>query len=163
VERLDQWARAESEEEKPVGEIEGQSLQSTLKRGWYWGSQEFRETILARFGKEAGEMEHRDNRSSRFAKDHGLRQAEEILREGLIHFGMSEEQLVKVVRGDLRRAAIASRIWRETTVSQKWLVERFGLKSAANASHVVRRFEKQSTGKLDDELREWIEMSKHVA
>ena len=163
VERLDQWAKTEREEEDEVGAIEGQTLQSTLKRGWYWGSQEFRETILSRFGKESGEMAHRDNRSSRFAKDYGLRQAEGILREGLKHFGMSEEQLVKVVRGDMRRAAIAWRIWRETTVPQKWLVERFGLKSAANASHVVRRFEKQATGKWEKEMEEWIEISKHVA
>ena len=30
---------------------EGQSLQSTLRRGWYFGSQAFRETLLNRLGE----------------------------------------------------------------------------------------------------------------
>ena len=28
---------------------DGQSLQSTLKRGWYWGSEYFKEQLLERF------------------------------------------------------------------------------------------------------------------
>ena len=31
---------------------EGQSLQSTLRRGWYFGSEAFREKLLDRLGRE---------------------------------------------------------------------------------------------------------------
>ena len=46
------------------------------------------------------------------------------------HFGLSEEDLKKPVRGDLTRAVIAARIFRETTESQQWIADQLGMKSA---------------------------------
>ncbi len=46
VERLEKRRREEVAETCGLGMLEGQSLQSTLRRGWYWGSQQFRERML---------------------------------------------------------------------------------------------------------------------
>ena len=39
VERLEERVKAEAAETCGLSEIEGQTLQSTLRKGWYWGSE----------------------------------------------------------------------------------------------------------------------------
>ena len=83
VEYLDERMRQEKAEKLGLAEIDGQTLHSTLRRGWYWGSQEFREKILDRFGAAIGgkTKTNRTLRSSAAAKDNSIRRAEEILVE----------------------------------------------------------------------------------
>lgn len=163
VQRLDEWALSEQGDRVGCIERDGQTLQSTLQRGWYWGSQEFKERILDQFGKASGEMAHRDNRSSQFSKDHAEMQALSIIKEACKHFGVEEERLRRTIRGDRKRAAVAWRIWRETTLPQRWLVEKLELSSPANVSHVIRRFDQLREDELEKEEVSWRQMSNHVA
>ncbi|MFT7444411.1 MAG: hypothetical protein ACI9AF_001315, partial [Granulosicoccus sp.] len=41
---------------------QGQSLQSTLKRGWYFGAQEFREKLLSWLETEKANLERKTAR-----------------------------------------------------------------------------------------------------
>ena len=47
LERLEGRAAIEHAEEAGLSEVAGQGLQSTLRRGWYFGSQAFREKVLS--------------------------------------------------------------------------------------------------------------------
>lgn len=95
-------------------------------------------------------------------KDHALRDAEHIIEEACRHYEMVEADLLHPRRGDWKRASIASRIWRETNVTQCWLAERLGLRSPANVSQTIRRFKNLERNKLGKREREWRRLSEVV-
>ena len=158
VERYDAWL-AEEKEADP--EMDGVSLSSRMRRGWYWGSEEFREQMLERVAREEP-RESRNYRSSATIRDHHTRRGQEILEEAERHFGATLEELRAVKRGDWTRAAIAWAVWRETIVPQKWIAEALGLKSAANASQQIRRFAREPERGLPARVRKW-KRSRNVA
>jgi len=151
VEHYDAWSRDESEKDP---EIEGVGVGARVRRGWFWGSESFREEMLLRLERE-GPRQSRDYRASETVRDHNEKRAREILSEAETHFGASLEILRVVKRGDWTRAAIAWAIWRETIVSQRWIAEELNLKSAANASQQIRRFAKLHARELPKLLRSW--------
>ncbi|MDF2378571.1 MAG: transposase, partial [Verrucomicrobiales bacterium] len=158
VERLDRWAATERPKEAGWVEKEGQSLQSTLRRGWYWGTEEFKERLLERFGEEAKKKRNRDDRSSGLLKDHGIRDAERLIEEACEHYGISIAELRRKRRGDWTRASVAWRIWKETTVSQSWIADRLNLSSSANASQTIRRFDAVKEKELPTLIRKWKQL-----
>lgn len=135
--------------------MEGQSLQSTLRRGWYWGSQQYRETLLEKFGGKAGEKRNRDAQSNAMLKDHAVKQAEGIVAAANRHLG-EEKEWMKSIRRDKRRVAMAWTICRQTNVPHRWIASRLRMRSAANVSQTVRNFEQVEEKQLSKEVREWI-------
>ena len=159
IERLDGFIR-EEQSDPLAGEV---PLSKQFERGWFWGSEAFRERLVARIEK-MGERKSRNyrSRSEGPAKDHGLRRAEEILAEGAKHFGFTGEELRQNRWGDWRRSAVAWAIAKETSVPQEWIAEHLNLKSAANASQQIRRFHQVPDKELPREVRAW-KMSRNVA
>lgn len=155
VGRLDRWAREEEQEETGVLEKEGQSLQSTLRRGWYWGSQEFREKLVERFGSEASQSGDRNKTSSELVKSHQLEGALALIGEAEAFFEKGSNHWRVAKRGDLRRVGVAWALARNTTMSQSWIAEQTGLRTAANVSQRVRRFEEIPERELAKEVRNW--------
>tara|TARA_R110000850_G_scaffold16224_3_gene50848 strand:+ start:74 stop:1132 length:1059 start_codon:yes stop_codon:yes gene_type:complete len=155
INRLDAWAAQEEKEHAGLVEMEGQSLQSTLRRGWYWGSQEFKERLLDQFGGSGSEQKSRNDRSTPMGRDHHLAAAEQIIEMACQHFGMKEEALFERRYGDRTRAAIAWKVWRHTSVPNQWIAERMNLGSPANVSQAVRRFEQVDESELAKVAREW--------
>ena len=76
---------------------EHQSLQSTLHRGWYWGSEQFREYLLKKVDA-AAIRRNRNYQSAQMGRDHGQAEAEKIVQQSLESFGLSESDL-KIVAG----------------------------------------------------------------
>ena len=155
IQRMDEWAASEARERAGLVEFEGQSLQSTLRRGWYWGTQEFRERMVERFGKVTQGTKDRGVRGSELYQRHDKVGAERILRQGEKHFGAKLEVLSEPRYGDLRRVALAYALVKRTTVSRSWIAERLNLKSAANVSQRVKKFEQEKAGRLGELERKW--------
>jgi len=131
VNRLEKWAREnEGEMESPH-----EGLQNTLQRGWYWGSQSFRETLLGLVKKGA----NRNYRSSQMGREREADEAEQWLERGRLHFDV-EGPLMEIPREV--RLAIAWAIWRRTNQPQGWIAAQLSLHTAANVSQQVRRFQK---------------------
>jgi putative transposase len=119
---------------------EGQSLNSTLRRGWYWGSVAFRETLLGLAAGPLQRMMNRNQRSSRQAHDHAEARALDLIRNGLKELGLTEQEL-KISRGsDARKVSLAWAIARSTTANQGWIANRLHMSSAANVTQQIRRF-----------------------
>ena len=154
VERLDGFVREETRDRLGLVDREGQSLQSTLSRGWYWGSQNFRDQLLEKFGKEAKRKRNRDDKSSPMMREFGEREAEAIIGKAAKHFG-AEEEWVEARRGDRRKAAVAWAICQRTNLRHQWIAERLQMRSAANVSQTVRNFERLEKGKLQKEICAW--------
>ncbi len=97
VERLSLRAQSEKLKECGLAEIEGQGLQSTLRRGWCYGSPTFKERMLG-FAEELTALRSaRSNRRKNYrgaeAQDHGIKRADTIFKAGLKTFGIKEADL----------------------------------------------------------------------
>jgi REP element-mobilizing transposase RayT len=156
VQRLDE--RSLHEQAQTAGattaEIEGQTLHSTLRRGWYWGSEAFREWLIEKAGR--GAASNQDYRASQLGRDYAEADAEAWVSRGCDALGLDPDtDLRRASYGDWRRTAIAWAIWKRTSVSQEWIAERLGMKSRQNVSQQVRRFDKLPLRSLSKELKEW--------
>ena len=154
VERLERRGKEGLEVEPPHD-----GLQNTLQRGWYWGSQAFREKLLKMVKPQRG---NRNYRSSGLGRERERKVAEDWLEAGRNHFGI-EGALTE--SGREVRKAIAWALYRKTNESQAWIAESLGLHSAANVSQQVRRFQKLVESKdaalRKGQLREWIKIVKN--
>jgi len=73
----------------------------------------------------------------------GEARAREAVEEGLREAGLEREDL-KTLRGnDARKVKIATRLWRQTTVSQAWIARELEMKSGANVSLCIHRERKK--------------------
>jgi len=143
VERLDRRAVEEGMGRAglPVLEAQADRRCSHLRRGWYWGSQAFAERMLKMGDPVLGRPRHRTYRAGGESRAHGQREAERLLEEGLQAAGLTRGELAALPGSDGRKAAVAKVIWEQTTVSQSWIAEKLFMKSPANASQQIRRYE----------------------
>lgn len=151
LERLDGWIR----EERDGDAIEGALFGDRVRRGWFWGTEQFKERMLKRLSSKQKKPGNRNYRGSELQQDHSRRTAKRIIEEALKHYGMTDQELSTMIRGDCRRASVAWAIARHTTLSRGWIAKRLKLKNAANASLVIRRFVKSPDRTLPPTVRQW--------
>jgi hypothetical protein len=160
IERLEQqvdWSKANE-----AGRVlwEGQGLQSTLRRGWYFGEQAFREKLLkiAGLDREKAVTKNRKLYTSAELKDLDLKVAEKIVKEGLRVLEVERKALPGLPKNDPRKALLAHLLMERTSVRQKWIVEQLGMGSAPYVSRLARevreKLEKgdRKTAKLKDKI-----------
>jgi hypothetical protein len=163
VEHLDGRAREEGKRSGFVAAAEGaDGRRSHLRRGWYWGTQEFAEKTLEFVQALVGKAKSPAYRRSRERLAHGEREAERLLAEGLKAAGLSEGDLAGLRASDQRKVALARVIWRRTTVSQGWIAERLKMRGAANVSLVLHR-SKGKESELPPALRGFLKMQENAA
>ncbi|MDF1746718.1 MAG: hypothetical protein P1V19_23705, partial [Gimesia sp.] len=103
--------------------------------------------------KKSGNRRAETNRSyqsSLLVKDHSERHANQIIEAAMTHFELTEEQLRTPKQGDLTRAAIATRAFKETTVSQSWIARQLGISSAPAVCQQIRRYKM-----LPPKIKKW--------
>ncbi len=152
IERLDGFIR----EEGGDPDTEGVPLSKQFERGWFWGSEAFRERLANRIEK-LGPRKSRDYRSRKEgpSKDHGIKRAGEIIAGGCDHYGIDEASLKMDRRGDWRRSSVAWAVAKETSVPHEWIATQLNLKSAANASQQIRRFHLVPEKELPKAVKVW--------
>ncbi len=139
VERLEAIARSEPRGRCGVPPAPADLRLSHLRRGWYWGSQAFAETLLGLLTSRSKLPANRTYGSSPQHRAHGQQEAEKLLAKGLRVHQLSPK-LVSELRGtDPRKIAIAVNLWQNTTASQAWIADHLQMKSAANVSQILRR------------------------
>ena len=105
---------------------EGQTLHSTLRRGWYFGAQEFRDRLLKGFGRPEVEKQRRTRllrERGSFQSDYDESLARRILERGLEVLELDEEELGDLRKNDWRKALIAHVLCERTSVRQGWIAE----------------------------------------
>ena len=130
-----------------AGEVDRRMID--LKRGWYWGRQEFGEKMLKLGQKLISKGKSRGYRRSPQKLAHGEREAERLVKEGLKAAELPESKLAELKGSDLRKVALGMLIWKTTTVSQEWIARRLQMKSAANVSQLLSR---TRSGKNNEKL-----------
>jgi REP element-mobilizing transposase RayT len=143
--RLDERARREGSE-AGISDMGTQTLQSTLRRGWYWGSEALKERLLAlRTG--GSEKENRDYRLSWQGRDKAEAAAGRIVRRALEDAGLVARDLEKLPGSDRRKVAIAEELHERTTVSHEWIARQLCMRSAGNVSQQLYRKRKNMEDK----------------
>ena len=164
VERLDRRA-VEEEIRKcgmPVVPEDVDARCSHLRRGWYWGSQEFAGK-LRRLSEKLMKQRKRSSRACRKTPQmaaHSEEQAKKWLAEGLIAAGLMAKDLPALKGSDPRKLALAEVLWKQTTVSQEWIAEKLSMRSAANVCQQLRRFNRVKTNaKLPPEMQNLLKQT----
>ncbi len=162
VERLDK--RAVSEEIQNCGvppqteEVDQRA--SHLRRGWYWGTQAFGESMRKLGQKLLNKAApvSRAYQKHELVREHGERQALAWLARGLKAGGLKRGSLSKLKGSDPRKVLLADLLWRRTMVSQEWLAAKLEMSSAANVSQQLRRLDgKSAIKKVPEELKQFLE------
>jgi putative transposase len=160
IERLEERATAEEAEKCGWDVGTDQSLNSSLRRGWYLGSTAFRERLLKLADEGLRRTRNRNYRSSGQAHDHAEARAEELIRTGMAALGLRDKDLKLARGGDVRKVSLAWAIARSTTVSQGWIARKLKMKTAANVSQQIRRFELNREQQADPRIKNWLKSVK---
>jgi hypothetical protein len=126
-----------------------QSLQSTLRRGWYYGPATFREWLLAQAGELLGKRsQSRKNYHGGEIKAHGESEAQALLASGLITAGITAAELPQLPKSDQRKVVIASEIRKRTAMPLAWIAQHLYMGSPSHVSHACRRHSNPTTRHL---------------
>ena len=117
---------------------EGQSLQATLKRGWYFGGEAFRERLLDLAQKALKAKTRQKNfGAAPELKDHAEKRAAALVSRGMELCALAEADLLALPRGDERKVLIALAVKRETTVPLDWIAQRLDMGTRSTVSREV--------------------------
>jgi REP element-mobilizing transposase RayT len=143
LEHLEERVRAEGAE-AGRGLPEGQSLQATLRRGWFFGSAAFREKLLALGGRMLEPKQHGKNyRAAAAVREHNEMRAEALVTGGMSVCGLNDRDLEALALGDARKAVIALAVKRETTVPLDWIARRLRMGARSTVSREVGAMARQ--------------------
>jgi REP element-mobilizing transposase RayT len=138
--RLEARVRLERADRCGLTVLDGQNLQSTLRRGWYYGRESFREHLLElAAGELSKKRAKRRNYHGPEVREHGEAEAERLVREGLAKHRLCEDELSALPKGERRKALIAARVRGRTAVPLEWIARRLHMGTPANVSQACRR------------------------
>lgn len=116
---------------------DGQSLQATFRRGWYFGSEAFREKLIKLLGREIGGLadRRRSGYSGEQTRDHGAVEAERIV--GLAQEELGMEDWSEWPKGDWRKGLVAVLIRKRSLVDNGWLARHLEMGSRTAVSRIM--------------------------
>jgi hypothetical protein len=103
-----------------------------LRRGWYLGSEQFKEQMLELMEGKLGE-----SHSGELHRETAEQRTNRIIAEELVRRGWPESELATRRRSDPGKLAIAARLRSETTLPIKWIAARVQIGTAKEAKSVL--------------------------
>ena len=116
-----------AEEERAGGAIE-EGMLKALRRGWCFGSEEFRQRIVEKLTKGEGKPR------GQIRNAHDEREARRLIAAGLAEFGLTAGQLESLAKGDVRKIAIAYAIKKRTGMGNEWIARELVMGVASRVS-----------------------------
>lgn len=115
----------------------GASLQATFRRGWYFGSEAFREKLLKALGREGRSLadKRRSGYTGAQTRDHGETEAERAV--SLAQEEMSVTDWNSLKKGDWRKGLVAIFIRKRSLVDNGWLAERLAMGARTAVSRIM--------------------------
>lgn len=120
---------------------------SRIRRGWAFGSDEFRTKIQEAL-EQVVSGKRRDSFMGEEIRMHDEKEAEKLLQQGLVCCGLTEADLPELKKGDDRKKAIAWLIRKQTSVRTEWITNRLKMGVTSNFSCYVRAVEQSTEGRL---------------
>lgn len=116
-------------------------------RGWAYGSDEFRLRVQGVLDA-AVSGKRRDSFMGEEIRMHDEQRAEQLVEQGLNRFGINEEDLRILKKGDDRKKVIAWYIRKNTSVRVEWITQRLKMGVTSNFSRYIREVDQSEDGAL---------------
>ncbi len=116
-----------SAEERKGGEQEKGNLEA-LRRGWYFGSEQFRQQMLESVAGAARKP------AGPILAAHNEEEARRLIAGGLAAVGLAGGDLKAIAKGDPRKIAIAAVVKRRTIMGNEWISRQLEMGAAARVS-----------------------------
>lgn len=120
-----------------------------IRRGWAYGTNEFRLRVQEVLDS-AVSGKRRDSFMGEEIRMHDEQEAEKLIQQGLNLFGITEEDLLTLKKGDDRKKVIAWYIRKKTNVRVEWITQRLTMGVTSNFSRYIRAVEGSKEGLLWD-------------
>jgi len=117
---------------------ECQSLQTSFRRGWYFGSEAFREKLLELLGSSMEDLstECQKGYGGGQVRDHGQREAERLIQLAKQVLGVADWG--ELPKGDWRKGLAAGLIRSRSLVPNDWVARRLQMGARHTVSRTVR-------------------------
>ncbi|MCK9588458.1 MAG: transposase [Terrimicrobiaceae bacterium] len=112
-----------------------------LRRGWYWGSGEFREKLEKMVSGVVGKRKRKSYQGAEL-KPHDEGEAQRILDRALECLEIDRESIRVMRKSDVRKQALAWLVKSNTVVGDEWICRALGMGDRSNISRAVGRFRK---------------------
>lgn len=149
------WMARRTHEVLDLEETEEQAQKwRKLQRGWYLGSENFRDRLMDRVdGIVAGRK--RNSYRGENLRTHDEREAAKLLSAGLDRLRLTARMVVALKKTDPRKQALAWLIKTRTVVRDEWLIARLEMGHRSNISRAVSAF-RISAGREHNRLRKLL-------
>lgn len=126
-----------------------------LKQGWCLGPEGFRDRLLGLLD-DAKEIRRKGSQAGETRCEHGVADAERLLRQALPASGLPTEpkELAALRKSDPRKAVVAILLRKRTAVSTGWIAERLAMGHASTVSRLAK--DEASRGPLFRKLEQII-------
>jgi hypothetical protein len=131
------------QKDSPVGRAQFAGLVERRRRGegrgeyepegWWLGSEEFREELMAQVSAQAA-----PKHAGPEIHESAMAKAENIAQEELKSLGWDAQALRGRRKSDPRKVRIAARLRRETTMTLEWIVNRLCMGAATHVAHLLQ-------------------------
>ena len=127
-------------EGQPTQETLGTRLRSSLERGWYFGTEAFREQVLERAREAIGQRSQaKQNYHGAEVHDHGEWEARKIIAQRLLEAGLRSLDLGILPKSDPRKIQIAKEVRTETSVPLSFVAGELSMGTPMNVSKLTNR------------------------
>jgi hypothetical protein len=100
---------------------------SSLQRGWFFGSEHFREELLKMLAERPVRIEKANGYYGPQLNDYAERRAKALIRAALEQFGTDLPTLRQARKGDWRKRLLAAIILKERTMKLDWITEQLNM------------------------------------
>jgi hypothetical protein len=112
-----------------------------LRRGWYLGSEEFREKLQDLISVVVKNRKRKSYQGEALRK-HDEGEANDLLDRGLKRLGLDRETVMGMKKSDERKQALAWLVKSNTVVGDEWVGRMLCMGDRSNISRAVSRFRK---------------------
>ena len=137
------------------------AVYSSLRRGWLFGSEHFREKLLRMLAKRPTQIEKANGYHGPQLSDYAEKRARALIRAGLEHFGIDLATLRRSRKGDWRKGLLAAMIQKETTMRLDWITEQLNMGTRASVCRLAGEARKRLA--TDRALKKQIETISNTA
>ena len=119
-----------------------------LRKGWYLGSDGFRDQLVNQINKVVGKMIKKGSVSGPVVKAHKESDAEHVIEllGAAIEYDVHRESLAQQRKGIWQKALLAAMVKKHCAVSNEWIAKRLEMGHPAGMSKIVKLYQKSKEG-----------------
>jgi len=115
-------------------------LRASMERGWYFGTETFREWLLEKARVALGQRsERKQNYHGAEIHDHGESEARRIIAQRLVQAGLQSLDLGRLAKGDPRKVQIAKEVRTKTSVPLSFVARELSMGTPMYVSKLTNR------------------------